>query len=211
MISKLNMNEGYGLDDITALMGRQPLLVFALESEAAGEFDQYKPLIMGIGKVNAAYHLTKYLQSHRPALIVNLGSAGSHTFPRGEVVCCTRFIQRDMDVRGLGFRLYETPLSGREPILEYGLSVPGLPQGICGTGDSFEMDHKTDDYNVIDMEAYPLALIAQQEGIPFLCLKYISDGADGNAADDWNVQVHNAAVAFKKIIGGWLASAGVPA
>lgn len=36
--------------------------------------------------------------------------------------------------------------------------------------------------------------------IPFMCLKYISDGADGTAADDWAVQVHNAAVAFKRIL-----------
>ena len=206
------MNNGNdGLDIISALMRQEPLLVFALQSEAAGEFDQYKPLIVGIGKVNAAYHLTRYLQQNRPALILNLGSAGSHTFARGEVVCCTQFIQRDMDVRGLGFRLYETPLSGEEPVLQYGLSVPGLPQGICGTGDSFEMDHKTDDYNVIDMEAYPLALIARKEGIPFLCLKYISDGADGNAAEDWQVLVHHAAVAFKKIIGSWRENAGMPA
>jgi len=33
-----------------------------------------------------------------------------------------------------------------------------------------------------------------------LCLKYISDGADGMAADDWMEQVHNAAAAFKKIL-----------
>jgi adenosylhomocysteine nucleosidase len=39
-----------------------------------------------------------------------------------------------------------------------------------------------------------------KEQIPFLCLKYISDGADGMAAEDWNVQVHNAAVAFKRIL-----------
>ncbi|WP_341836583.1 hypothetical protein WJU16_01615 [Chitinophaga pollutisoli] len=205
------INGNKGLDHISALLQQEPLLVFALQSEAAGEFDACNPLIVGIGKVNAAYHLAKHLQQHRPSLIVNLGSAGSHTFSRGEVVCCTQFIQRDMDVRGLGFRLYETPLSGEEPVLQYGLSLPGLPQGICGTGDSFEMDHKTDDYNVIDMEAYPLALIARKEGIPFLCLKYISDGADGNAAEDWQVQVHHAAVAFKKIIGGWLEKSGIPA
>jgi adenosylhomocysteine nucleosidase len=49
------------------------------------------------------------------------------------------------------------------------------------------------------MEAYALALIAKKEGIPFLCLKYISDGADNNAADDWTVLVHKAAVAFGEI------------
>ena len=38
-----------------------------------------------------------------------------------------------------------------------------------------------------------------KENIPFLCLKYISDGADGNAAEDWTVQVHKAALAYGNI------------
>lgn len=185
---------------ISSLLQRRPLFVFALSSEAAGEFEDYDPFIVGIGKVNAAYHLTKKIQEQKPGIIINLGSAGSNSFSRGEVVCCTRFIQRDMDVTGLGFKKYETPLSNQDPILEYGLSLAGFPEGICGTGDSFEMAHSATDYNVIDMEAYPLALIAMKENIPFLCLKYISDGADGTAADDWTVQVHNAAAAFKTII-----------
>ncbi|MFT3823308.1 MAG: hypothetical protein QM731_05280 [Chitinophagaceae bacterium] len=185
--------------NIRSLVHENPLLVFALSSEAAQEFDEYHPLIVGIGKVNAAYHLTKKIQEQRPNIIINLGSAGSNKFKRGKVVCCTRFIQRDMDVTGLGYQLYETPFSGLPPVLEYGLQLEGLPQGICGTGDNFEMAHAATAYDVIDMEAYPLALIAMQEQIPFLCLKYISDGADGAAADEWMVQVHNAAAAFKKI------------
>ncbi|HTM91967.1 MAG TPA: hypothetical protein VL095_06085 [Flavisolibacter sp.] len=176
------------------------LFVFALDSEAAEEFHHVNKLIVGIGKVNAAYELTKAIYHHKPKLIVNLGSAGSNTFKRGEVVCCTKFIQRDMDVRGLGFELYETPLSNIPPVLNYGIKIKGLPEGICGTGDNFETAHFSSDYNVIDMEAYSFAFIAMKEKIPFLCLKYISDGADGMAAEDWNVQVHNAAVAFKKIL-----------
>jgi adenosylhomocysteine nucleosidase len=62
------------------------------------------------------------------------------------------------------------------------------------------MNHFCNDYNVIDMEAYALALIAMKENIPFLCLKYISDGADGLAADDWSIHVHKAAKAFKEIL-----------
>ncbi len=202
-------NDASRLSAITALLHQRPLFVFALESEAAGEFETFSPLFVGIGKVNAAYHLAKRIAEEKPGIIINLGSAGSHQFKRGDVVCCTRFIQRDMDVRGLGFKKYETPLSGQPPVLEYGLSLPGLPAGTCGTGDSFEMEHTTDDYNVIDMEAYPLALIAMKEQIPFLCLKYISDGADGNAAEDWQVQVHHAATAFRKIISGLYAEAGI--
>lgn len=176
------------------------LFVFALDSEAAEEFHDVNKLIVGVGKVNAAYELTKAIFFHKPKLIVNLGSAGSNTFKRGEVVCCTKFLQRDMDVRGLGFDQYQIPFSDIPAVLNYGIKIKGLPEAICGTGDSFETNHFSSDYNVVDMEAYSFAFVAMKEQIPFLCLKYISDGADGMAAEDWNVQVHNAAVAFKKIL-----------
>ncbi|NGM63902.1 nucleosidase [Sphingobacterium sp. SGR-19] len=172
------------------------LFTFALASEAADIFTEYSPLICGIGKVNATYGLMTAIQQKRPSLIVNLGSAGSNHYKKGEVVCCTKFVQRDMDVRGLGFEQYETPLSGLPPVLEYGLRMEGLPETICGTGDNFEMAHAETIYQIVDMEAYALALVAMKENIPFLCLKYISDGADDNAAEDWTVQVHQAAVAF---------------
>ncbi len=172
------------------------LFTFALASEAADVFKEYNPLICGIGKVNATYSLLKAVQRKRPALIVNLGSAGSNHFQKGEVVCCTTFIQRDMNVMGLGYEQYETPLSGLPPVIEYGLSMDGLRKGVCGTGDNFEMTHSATGYNVVDMEAYALAVVAMKENIPFLCLKYISDGADDNAAEDWAVQVHKAAVVF---------------
>jgi len=176
------------------------LFTFALASEAADVFTGYRQLICGIGKVNAAYHLTKAIQQEKPALIVNLGSAGSNDYKKGEIVCCTKFVQRDMDVRGLGYEQYETPLSGLPPLLEYGLQMEGMPEAICGTGDNFEMAHGATLYNVVDMEAYALAFVAMQENIPFLSLKYISDGADDNAAEDWTVQVHRAALAFGKIL-----------
>ena len=62
------------------------------------------------------------------------------------------------------------------------------------------MKHTESIYNVVDMESYALAVIAMKENIPFLCLKYISDGADGSAADDWNELVHKAAVAFRELL-----------
>ncbi len=184
---------------IARLLNENPLYVFALDSEAAGVFEEVDPLIVGIGKVNAAYHLAKRIAEQKPGIIVNLGSAGSNAYKRGQVVCCTRFVQRDMDVRALGYGQYETPLSGEAPVLVYGLKADDLPEGICGTGDNFEVGHVSEDYDVIDMEAYPLAWIAKKEKIPFLCLKYISDGADDNAAEEWMVSVHNAAVALKQV------------
>lgn len=175
------------------------LFVFALEMEAAEVFKNQHTLFTGIGKVHATYELTKAIYHKKPDLIINLGSAGSGTFSKGDVVCCTQFVQRDMDVRGLGYALYETPFSGVPSLFQYGLQIEDLPQGICGTGDNFEMSHNETKYNVVDMEAYALATIAMKENIPFVCLKYISDGADDNAADDWTESVHKAALAFGNI------------
>lgn len=188
----INKNHVFSADNV--------LFTFALDSEAAEVFDEYNTLITGIGKVNAAYELTRAIQYNRPELIINLGSAGSNHFQKGTVICCTHFVQRDMDVRGLGYQKYETPLSGLPPILEYGLEMDGLEKGICGTGDNFEMGHRATTYNVVDMEAYPLAMIAKKQNIPFLCLKYISDGANQDAADDWTIQVHHAASSFGNIL-----------
>ena len=55
------------------------------------------------------------------------------------------------------------------------------------------MEHNNTEYNVIEMEAFALAKVCKEEKLPFLCLKYISDGADGNAVDDWSTEVKKAA------------------
>lgn len=176
------------------------LFVFALEAEAGNLFTGMNTVFTGIGKVNAAIGLTKAIQQRKPKLIVNLGSAGSQGHGKGSLVCCTRFVQRDMDVTPLGFARYQTPLSEIPVVLEYGVALPGIAQGICGSGDSFEVNHGQAPYDVVDMEAYALALIARGEGIPFVCLKYISDDAGDDAANDWSVQVHLAAEAFKRVL-----------
>lgn len=185
---------------INGIKYQNPVLVFALESEAGHEFENFNKIFTGIGKVNAAYSLLKYLKNNKPDLVINLGTAGGFGFEKGEVVCCTKFIQRDMDVRELGFELYKTPLSDDPVILDYGLKINGLHEEVCGTGDHFETAHSTDLYKVVDMEAYALAITAQREKIPFLCLKYISDGADDSAATDWSEEVHKAAVKLRNTL-----------
>lgn len=187
----INKNNQFPIENI--------LFVFALEMEAAEVFDSQNTLFVGVGKLNATYELTKAIHQKKPDLIVNLGSAGSSAFRKGDVVCCTQFVQRDMDVSGLGYERYVTPYTNIPPVLQYGLQMEKFPLGVCGTGDNFEMGHTETQYDVVDMEAYAIATIAMKENIPFLCLKYISDGADDNAAEDWPVLVHKAALAFGEI------------
>ena len=88
---------------------KNPLFVFALEKEAGTEFSQKNVAFVGVGKINATYNLLKAIQKHQPDLIINLGTAGSTEFNKGSVVCCTEFIQRDMEVTALGFQKFETP------------------------------------------------------------------------------------------------------
>ena len=128
---------------------QKPLFVFALEKEAGTAFSGENVTFVGVGKINATYNLLKAILKHNPDIIINLGTAGSTKFNKGEVVCCTEFIQRDMDVMALGFQKFETPFSTDAVILEYGIELEGLPKGICGSGDQFEMEHKNPQYNII--------------------------------------------------------------
>nr|WP_317630592.1 nucleosidase [uncultured Flavobacterium sp.] len=191
------MSKGFDLLDYDM---NKVLFVFALESEAGAFFKDKNVVFTGVGKVNASYHVTKAIAKFNPELIVNLGTAGSGYFKRYEVVNCTEFVQRDMDVCGLGFEMYETPYSKTPIVLQHGLIFNGVNRGICGTGDSFETNLTDKIYNLVDMEAYALASIAHAENIDFLCLKFISDGADDEAATSWTENVRQAPEAFYNLL-----------
>lgn len=149
-------------------------------------------LYTGVGKVNAALMLSQALatRAHQELIVVNLGSAGSHHFAAGQTVCAQRFFERDMDARPIGFALGQTPFES-DTHLENGLALPGLPSATCYTGDSFVTErHPELCMDIIDMEAYALAKVCQHYSVPFVCLKFITDGADGAAASDWNAALH---------------------
>ncbi|MFP4313638.1 MAG: nucleosidase [Alphaproteobacteria bacterium] len=175
----------------------KPLLVFAMKEESKDVFTGYEVLHTGIGKVNAAYALTARLANNKPSIVINLGTAGSRKHKGGTIVNCTQFIQRDMDVTLLGFEKWQTPFSSDPVIIEHGKKIDGLTQGICGTGDNFDTSDNAIEFDAVDMEAYALALICARENIPFLCLKYISDGADDSAGKDWNKALEIAANSLK--------------
>ncbi|HYQ18570.1 MAG TPA: hypothetical protein VEQ58_22495 [Polyangiaceae bacterium] len=179
------------------------LVVMALEIESQGLFAaQGVPVLYtGLGKVNAAYRLARALSEHRAAYgklpsVVNFGTAGSPTLAAGSVVACRRFVQRDMDVSGLGFALGTTPFEDIPATLEFPPLFPDLSEGVCGTGDRFETGKPVVECDVIDMEAYALAKVCYLEGTPFGAVKFVTDGADGNAGVDWHANLPRAARAF---------------
>ena len=149
---------------------------------------------VGVGKVNATYNTLKLINIHKPKIIINYGTAGAINSKLKGLVECTKFYQRDMDVRSLDFKLGETPF---DKIKEIITSKDGYS---CGTGDSFvnkKIDMETD---VVDMEAYAIAKVCKLENIEFKCFKYISDNADQNASKDWNTNLILGAKAFAELI-----------
>ena len=153
------------------------LFVAALKEETPG-LDYFH--FIGAGKINATYNIVKLINKFKPLEIINFGSAGSLKNGISGVVECTKFYQRDMDVRGLlDFKLGETPFDDINEIIN---SEDGYS---CGSGDSFVTGKIEMDVDLVDMEAYALAKICKLENIKFRCFKFISDNADENAPLDW--------------------------
>ena len=83
------------------------LFVAALKEETIG-LNNFN--YIGVGKINATYNLTKLIHKYKPLEVINYGTAGSVKKGLSGIVECSKFYQRDMDVRGLlDFQLGETP------------------------------------------------------------------------------------------------------
>ena len=193
------------------------LIVCALEEETVGQLDDWNVLYTGVGKINATYKLTKRFGSYHsfPAvrrnhlLVINYGTAGSRELPVGELVDCTKFIQRDMDATQFGFLRGQTPFEETDSLYN-GKSIIALdsnsefnPIGkhyVCGTGDNFvdNIEDEIEYIDVFDMEAYALAKVCSYYYVPFISFKYITDNADEHSVGDWNDNLGKGIVQFKE-------------
>ena len=188
---------------------RDILIVCALEQETQGQLGDYDPDVIytGVGKVNATYKLTSYLESFGEyvpyKIVINYGTAGSRDLPIGELVDCTKFTQRDMDVTGMGFIKGQTPFEKEVPmILDYD-HIQFNPIGKklrCGTGDNFVQTDKDTYSDVFDMEAYALAKVCHHYKVPFISFKYITDNANEHSAGDWKDNCSDGILEFKEKI-----------
>ena len=184
------------------------LIVCGLEEETVGELEDYQTLYTGVGKVNATLKLTQRLHSSHlhylplmPKLVINYGTAGSRKIKKGQIVDCTKFVQRDMDVTGLGFMRGQTPFENNIPIILDYDHVEFNPIGrkaSCGSGDNFVEDRTNYYGEVVDMEAYALAKVCHYFNIPFISFKYITDGADEQSHEDWEKNLADGIVEFKE-------------
>lgn len=194
----INKPEQYEIFDTLRAVDDSYLIVTALPSELP-MCGTEQVLFTGVGKVNAAYALTRHLATHpNIKTIINYGTAGGASgVKKGQLVMCTSFVQGDMncgDLSPSGVTFGES--TGLEGKIDFG--TDGL---VCRTQDQFitnvhsldMMEHLfsgNDRFNVVDMEAYALAKVSAAMGKDFYCYKYISDDANESADNDWEDNVH---------------------
>ena len=182
-----------------------PLYVVAIKEEVDTEFiDKFDVLITGVGKVNAAYELTRHLAENKNIynLVVNFGTAGSNYLNPGTFVDCTRFYEKDMDCLPLGFEPFQTPFE-KEIIIDFSLESIFNPLNknlSCYTGDKF-VTEDLDYQGIFDMEAYALAKVCKSFQLPFISFKYISDGANSDSSGDWTENISSGyKIFYQKVV-----------
>lgn len=159
----------------------QPLLVVALDEEAAALDPRLPVLVTGPGKVLAATAVATVLASHAPSSIINIGTAGALREGLAGVHDIGSVVQHDFDDEGV-FKLL-----GKR----YGATINLGPGPALATGDRFvaggplreQLAARAD---LCDMEGYAVASAAMAAGMPVRIVKFVSDAADEGAAITWH-------------------------
>ena len=168
----------------------------------------------GWGKVSAARAATRLLSSAPDIdllLFTGVAGAADPALTQWDVVLADAVVQHDMDSRPL-FPRFTLPALNRAQLnpdsswlrwastalaqaaQEGELDGFGLPStGLIATGDRFIGDADVLDalrealpgLKAVEMEGAAVAQVAEQEGMPWLVLRVISDGADASAAQSF--------------------------
>lgn len=163
------------------------LLVAALESELVAfpaDLAGFDRLVTGPGKLQAAYALTRALESGEYDEILVVGTAGAIDPLLGhEVYEVVAAIQHDVtDIDGI---------VGQHVSLPARVEIGG-GEVVIATGDHFVDDAEAVEVirplgaGLVDMETYAYVWVAEQFGTPIRVLKAVSDRAQDGAHGSWH-------------------------
>lgn len=182
----------------------QTLVIMALKNESQGLFEEagFKPLYCGVGATAASYHTSLWINQFKPKKVINIGTAGSHCFNKGQLVECINFIQREPFQLIINetdtHNIYNNMSNSDQPILfkkkEFQTKpISQLPTAICGSADWVQQGLPIGISEVYDMEAYSMAYVCDKLKTPFHSFKYITDQADNNLFIDWKLNLKQSA------------------
>ena len=72
-----------------------------------------------------------------------------------------------------------------------------LYTGVGKVNATYELTTHFGKIEVVDMEAYALAKVCYLRDVPFVSFKYITDGADEQAHEDWEANLADGIEVFK--------------
>lgn len=186
--------------ELTTFSDMRVLFVMAVDAEYGKCLRRLcKPLMTGVGPVEAALSVTRTLTSLEiagklPDLIVSLGSAGSAHLHQTQVYQASAVSYRDMDASALGFPKGVTPFLGLPRELPLSLRIPGLPQATLSSGGNVVSGaaYTAIDADMVDMETYAVMRACQSFGVRLIALRGISDGdKELTEIADWATYLHD--------------------
>ncbi|MEI3854115.1 MULTISPECIES: 5'-methylthioadenosine/S-adenosylhomocysteine nucleosidase [Ensifer] len=184
---------------VKTVAGRRVLYVMAVDAEYGPHLKQrIKPLMTGVGPVEAAVVLTRTLtelaaEGALPDLVVSLGSAGAATLEQTEVYQAVSVGYRDMDASPLGFEKGATPFLDLPAMVPLPLRIPGVPEARLSTGANIVSGAAYDaiDADMVEMETFAVLRACQSFRVPLIALRGISDGkAELKHVSDWTEYLH---------------------
>lgn len=170
------------------------LVVAALHEEVAHLPDGVEVLVTGVGKVKAAAGLARRLATAPPPVVVNVGTAGAVDGVITGLVEVTWVTQHDYPYDAIE-ALVRTPmprgfsLTPQRPPQAEVTAPPDVT--MLASGDVFVANAEdarqlaAAGIHLVDMEAYAYASVCAEFGVPFRCVKVVSDSADEDASASW--------------------------
>ena len=175
------------------------LYVMAATSEYGPHLKaRIKPLITGIGPVEAAVQVTLALchleaEGDLPHYVVSLGSAGSATLEHTGIYQARSVSYRDMDASPIGFTKGATPFLNQPAEIPVKFLIPDIPAVRLSTGANIVSGaaYAGIDADMVEMETYAALRACQAFGVPLLGLRGISDGkTELTHIGDWTGYLH---------------------
>jgi len=170
------------------------LVVAALHEEVAHLPGDVDVLVTGVGKARAAAALAVRLAGARPTVVVNVGTAGAVDGVVTGLVEVTWVTQHDFPyeaIEGLVGSTIDRGFVLRPDQPPQRASTAPADSTALATGDVFVASADdarrlaTAGIHLVDMEAYGYASVCAEFGVPFRCVKVVSDTADEAAGDSW--------------------------
>ena len=166
------------------------LIIAALETELKRDAlpAGVEIVYSGIGKINAALASIKAIDQLSPRKIINFGTAGKINPDLSGLLEIGKVIQRDMMAEPLAPR-------GKTPFCERPYEYHSSGKHVCGSGDSFVTSSDpwllNQGVDVVDMELFAIAYVANHHQIPWHSYKYITDDANEASGNEWHEKVNH--------------------